>query len=405
MQASPLVSEGTETAATHGTPGHIRRFHWEGRDVVLVGTAHVSKASVAEVRRIIEEEAPDTVCVELDEVRHRALTDPTYWQKLDIFQVIRDKKVGFLLANTALASVQRRIGRKLGVKPGDELLEAVRVAKERGANVILADRDIQTTFKRTWRLLSLWDKSQVMSMLVLAPFMAIERELGEKEIEELKGSDAMSDALSVFAQEMPKVRAPLIDERDRYMISLVREAPGTKVVAVVGAAHVPGMVANLETPVDRAALNVVPEPSPVWGILNWLLPLAIVALFVWGAFNSNWELLGNMALAWAIPTGGLAALGTLLAGGKPLTVLAAALAAPVTALHPVLHISMATGLCEAWLRRPTVEDCERITDDIQSLRGVYKNRFTRVLLVVVLSTIGTGIGFWTGSVWLVKLVT
>ena len=386
------------------TEENLHRVTYEGKELILVGTAHVSPKSVQEVQSVIYHERPNTVCVELDEIRYRSLTDDEYWRKLDIFQVVRQKKVGLLLANTALSSIQRRIGNKLGVQPGAEMLAAVRKAEEVGAELVLADRNIQATFRRTWRNLSWWNQARMLSVLLAAPFSSIEDEIGEEDIEKLKEQGQMTDMLTEFAKVMPQVKKPLIDERNQYLISKVREAPGAKVVAVVGAAHVPGMLEELHSPVDRQSLDEVPPPSPLGQALKWVIPVIVLGAFAWGYFKLEQQTFEQMLYAWLLPNALFALIGTAIAGGKLLTILTAAVASPITSLNPALPVGVVTGLVEAWLRRPTVDDCERITDDISSLRGIYRNRFTRVLLVVVLSIIGSALGAWVGGVWVVKLL-
>lgn len=382
--------------------GHVTRIQHEGRDIHIVGTAHISQKSVLEVQRVIEAVRPDVVCVELDQTRYEALIDETRWRKLDVFQIIREKKVLFLMTSLALTAYQRKLGEKLGVKPGAELLAAVRAAEAVGARVVLADRDIQATLKRTWRSLSFWNKLQLSSGLVAAPFEM--DELTEEKVEELKDRDTISEVLHELARLMPDIKRPLIDERDLYLMSIVREAPGERIVAVVGAGHVEGMLAHLHEPVDREKLCEIPPPSWWVRAVQWLIPAIVLGAFYYGYVKHPGEDFRQMVLAWVLPTALLTALLSIVAGAKPLTVLAGALAAPFTTLNPTIGAGMVTGLVEAWLRRPTVQDCEHVADDILSIRSIYRNRFTRVLLVATLSTIGAASGAWIGATWVVSLL-
>lgn len=383
-------------------PGTVTRLEHEGKTIYLIGTAHVSKRSVEEVRQVITDVQPDTVCVELDAQRHKMLVDQDTWRKLDVFQVIRQKKVLLLLSSLALGAFQRKMGEKLGVKPGSELLEAVSAAKDVGAELVLADRDIQATLKRTWANLSFWDRAQVASGLLAAPF-AVE-EIDEAKIESLKEQDSIGEMMHEVAQQFPRVKVPLIDERDSYLMSAIAEAPGKTIVGVVGAAHVRGMVQRLGVPVDRKALEEIPPPS-IWGrVFAWALPVLVLGSFAFGAQDPTGEGLKEMVLAWALPTAGLAGLFTVLALGHPLTVLTALVAAPITTLHPALGAGMFTGLVEAYLRRPTVEDCEGIQKAFSSLGGLYRNRATRVLLVALLSSIGAALGAYIGATWVLSLL-
>lgn len=382
--------------------GHVTRLSYEGRDIHLIGTAHVSQRSVDEVKRVIAEVRPDTVCVELDPVRYEAMTDEHRFRKLNIFQVIREKKVLFLLASLVLSSFQRRMGEKLGVKPGAELLAGVQAAEEIGARLVLADRDIQATLKRSWANLSFWNKMNLLSAMIGSFFTS--NEITEQQIEELKDRDTINEMMTEFARHMPQLQLPLIDERDRYLMSSIQEAPGRTIVAVVGAGHVSGMVKYLGTQVDRAALSVIPKPSLLSQSLKWVIPAIILSAFYWGYREHSGAGLVEMLYAWILPNSIGAALFAAIAGGTPLTVLAAAIASPITSLNPTIGAGMVAALVEAWRRRPTVEDCEGINEAILSVRGMYANRFTRVLLVAVGATLGSALGAYVGAAWVVKLL-
>ncbi|RMG44705.1 MAG: TraB/GumN family protein [Acidobacteria bacterium] len=383
--------------------GHITELSDGERRFFLVGTAHVSRRSVEEVREAIDRLRPDAVCVELDENRYRALVDGERWRRLDIFQVIKERKVPFLLVSLALAAYQQRLGNRFGVRPGAEMIAAIDKAKEHGARLVLADRDIQITLRRAWRRLGPWRRLRLGFALLAGAFA--DEELTEQELERIKESDVLAELMREFTELVPEVKGPLIDERDAYLVSRIREAPGRTVVAVVGAAHVPGMVARFADPIDRAALESVPPPGP-WGkILKWLLPALILAAFAVGYRRHAGEGLREMLFAWLIPNSVLAALFSLLAGARLLSVVTAFVASPITSLNPTIAAGMVVGLVEAWLRRPTVEDCERLREDAQTLRGLYRNRFTRVLLVSLMASLGSALGAWIGGTWVVTLLS
>lgn len=396
------MTQATVSPAITPTSDHVERVEYQGREIFIVGTAHVSQKSVEEVEKVIEEVRPDTVCVELDEARYRALVDDSEWLNLDLFTVIRQKKVLFLLTRTVLAAYQRKMGQKLGVRPGAELLAAVRKAEQVGARVVLADRDIQSTLKRTWHNLSLWNKSKLASSLVAAPF-AIE-EITEEQVEKLKERDAISDMMAELARVMPQVKGPLIDERDRYLMSSIQEAPGRRVVAVVGAGHVKGMLARLGETVDRAALTNIPPASVVGKVIAWSIPVLFAFALVWGQWKAPPGTLREMIVAWVLPSFLSTALFTLAARAKLLTVLAGAISAPITLLHPTIGVGMVTGLLEAWLRKPTVADCQNLSEDVLTVRGFYRNRVSRILLVVIFSGLGAILGGAIGASWVARLV-
>lgn len=416
-----VVTEPTPATAVPPLPPSVTEVVHGDTTYYLVGTAHVSQRSVDEVRAVIDHVKPDVVAVELCKGRHDALTTDSAFRNLDVFKVVREGRTLYLLAHLALASYQRRIGASLGVKPGAELLAAVQAAQERGIPVELIDRDINITLKRTWANLGLWKRSTLLASLVVGwedeqKGEPVDEKSIEQSIEELKEPKALSEMLSELGKAVPEIKAPLIDERDSYLASKLTELqtprevdgerrdPPKKVVAVVGAAHVPGMTPKIGTPIDRTELDRLPPPSKLWTALKWLVPAMLVAALVYGWRWSDNTNLGEMMLAWVLPTsigaGGL----TLLAGGSILSVLTAIVVSPIAAIHPLLGTGMVVGIVEAWRRKPSVLDCERLPDDIQSLRGFWRNPVTRILLIAVASGLGTAGGFWLGVVWVAKLL-
>ncbi len=382
--------------------GNVVHLQYEGRDIHLIGTAHVSQRSVEEVTRVIRELKPDTVCVELDQTRYESMIDEHRFRKLNIFQIIREKKVLFLLSSLMLSSFQRKMGEKLGVKPGAELLAGVRTAEEVGAELVLADRDIQATLKRSWANLGFFNKLQLLSTMIASVFTT--QEITEEQIEELKDRDTINEMMGEFAKHMPEIKTPLIDERDLYLMSSIREAPGKTIVAVVGAGHVTGMIKHLNTPVDREQLSVIPPTSLLTRSLKWVIPAIILCAFYFGYQKHEGEALEQMLYAWIIPNSIGAALFAAIAGATPITILVAAIASPITSLNPTVGAGMVAALVEAWRRKPTVEDCEGVGDAVLSLRGMYANPFTRVLLVAVGATLGSALGAYVGTYYVVKLL-
>ena len=128
----------------------VQRLHDQGKDFILIGTAHVSQQSVDLVQKIISEESPDTVCVELCESRYQTIHQQDRWQNMDIVKVIKEKKAFLLLSNLILAAFQKRIAAKLDIRPGQEMIQALESAKAVDAQIHLADRDVRITLARTW---------------------------------------------------------------------------------------------------------------------------------------------------------------------------------------------------------------------------------------------------------------
>jgi pheromone shutdown-related protein TraB len=393
------------------TSSSVSTLEKDGTTFHVIGTAHVSSRSVDEVARLIEEVKPEVVCVELCKGRHDALTQESSFRNLDIFKVVREGKTLYLLAHLALASYQRKMGQALGVKPGSELLAAIEAAQRVGARIELIDRDIHTTLKRTWSNLGLWKRSMLLSSLMVGfgdddDGKDQKQEITAEDIEKLKEGKALSEMLDELARALPEVKQPLIDERDAFLVSGMEAAAGgaRNVVAVVGAAHVPGMRKRFGTVVDRVALAALPSPSKLWTAVKWAVPLLLVAALVWGAFYSDNVTAGDVITALVLPTSVGAGVLTLLAGGKPLSVLSAIVVAPVAAIHPLLGTGMVVGVVEAWRRKPTVVDCERLPDDVTTLRGAFKNPVSRILIVAIASGLGTALGMWLGVGWFVSLL-
>jgi pheromone shutdown-related protein TraB len=378
----------------------------------IVGTAHVSARSVAEVRAVIAEHKPDVVCVELDPTRYETLTKASAFRDLDVFKVVREGRTLYLLAHLALTSYQRRLGASLGVKPGAELLAAIEAAQAAGIPVELIDRDINITLRRTWRNLGLWKRSMLLSSLIVGfelgkqPNIPAGEPITPQAVEDLKEPKALSEMLSELGRVVPQIKGPLIDERDQYLASKMADAGHHRrtVVAVVGAAHVPGMLAQFGRPIDRAALERVPPASLIWRAIKWAVPILFLAALVWGWRRSETTSFLQMMLAWILPTSIAAGGCTLLAGGSLLSVLSAIVVSPIAAIHPLLGTGMVVGAVEAWRRKPSVRDCERLPDDVQSLRGFWRNPVTRILLIAVASGIGTAVGFWVGVGWVASLL-
>ncbi len=380
----------------------------EGRRIVLVGTAHVSQASVQQVRQLAEAEQPDCMCIEIDESRYRSLTDTEAWKKLDIYDVIRQGKGFLLLGNLALASFQRRIGKELGVKPGAEMVEAVGIAQEKNIPVVLCDREIQITLKRAWASGGLWSKSKMMAALLGSMFGG--ESISEADIESLKETDALSAMMEELSDYLPGAKRVLIDERDRYLGEKIHEAQGSTILAVVGAGHVPGIIRTMNElqagPLDPplAELDQIPPRGFVARLLPWLIPVAVASLFAAGFLRSGWDLTRDMFLLWVLVNGSLSAIGSILALAHPLTVLASFVAAPITSMNPTVGVGFVTGLLEAVFRKPRVRDFENLQTDITSFRGFFRNRITRVLLVFTFSTIGSSIGTFIGIPYLTSLL-
>jgi pheromone shutdown-related protein TraB len=365
----------------------------------VVGTAHVSQKSVDDVRTVIDMVHPDVVCVELCKSRYDALTKDSAFRDLDVFKVVREGKTLYLLGHLALASYQRRIGASLGVQPGAELVTATKTAEKRNIPVELIDRDINVTLRRTWRNLGMWRRITLLWGLLAGGEEAADGEgVTAETVENLKEPKALSEMLTELGKAVPEIKGPLVDERDQYLVSKMREAGVGKktVVAVVGAAHVPGMTKQLDQPIDRTVLDKIPPAALWWRIAKWAVPIAFLAVLVYLAKVNDAAGFAKTMLAWIIPTSAGAALFTAIAGGSPFTVGAALLASPVARVYPLVRTGIVVGIVEAWRRKPSVVDCERLPEDTQSLKGFWTNPVTRILIIATAAGLGALLGFAIG---------
>jgi pheromone shutdown-related protein TraB len=365
-----------------------------GKEFILVGTAHISKESIEQVVSAIQDNAPACVAIELDEQRFNSLKNSESWKSLDLVQVFKKGQGFVLMANLALASFQKRMGLDVGVKPGEEMRAAITRAEELGIRTALVDRPIQVTLKRAWAKNSLWGKSKLLASLITSAFT--KEEITSEQIENLKNSNEMDAMMDELASYLPAVKTVLIDERDQFLAARIWEAAekSSPVLAVLGAGHLPGVARHLEKlgageeSSDTAAIEQAPPPGIASRAVGFLFPAAIIALIAAGFVTSGFGASMNMLVRWLVWNGSLSALGALLAGGHILTVLTGFVGAPVATLNPFLGVGFFTGIVQAAVRKPKVEDLQTLADDIASIKGVYKNRALRALLVFALSQIG-----------------
>jgi len=390
------MDEATERAP-RDYPDEVRIVEFSDREFVIVGTAHVSRESADLVRRVIAEERPDRVCVELDEQRFQALTHKTNWEALDLKQLIRARQLTTLLLNLLLASYQKRLGHELGVMPGTELLAAAEAAAELDIPVSLCDRNVRVTILRAWRSMSLWKKNTLL-VAVLEGMFSRER-LSEEDLRELRRRDVLSEMIGELARELPVLKRVLIDERDAYLAQKIRDAAGTRIVAVVGAGHLEGIERALgeRRQENLAQLETIPAVLPVAKVVGWLVPILILAGLGALAWIKGPAVAGENLRFWVLITGIPCAVGALLAAAHPATVVAGFLAAPVTSLSPLIGAGHVTALVQAYFRPPRVRDFQNVAEELPRLGAWWRNRLLRVFLAFVLPTLGAIVGVYLGS--------
>lgn len=386
-------------------------FEREGVHYTLLGTAHISRASVEAVHALLAQERFDAVAVELCEPRFQAMRDPDALARMDLFRVIREGKVGLVAANLALAAYQRRLSEQLGVEPGAEMRAAIEDGQRRGLPVWRIDRDVAITLKRTSAAVGFWNRLTLMSGLLTS--LVVSDKVEEDDIERLKQGDLLESTFGEFAQRSEPLYRALIAERDQYMAAALREEAARdgrqpRVLAVVGAGHLAGLERHLredaEAPAPlRQRLRELPPGKP-WG--TWItiaLAVLVIGGFIYG-FSQGADVGTDMLLRWVLVTGTLGAVGCLIAGGHPLSILSAFAVSPVTPLHPVLSSGMVSALLEARLRRPTVADFHSLRDDATSLGGWWRNRVSRVFLNFFFTNLGTAIGVYVAGWGMLRTV-
>lgn len=378
-----------------------KKLELNGRTITLVGTAHVSKESIEEVENTIREIKPDCVGIELDEKRADSIQNPDKYSQLDIVKVLKRHEGFLLLTNLILASFQRRMGLNVGVKPGDEMLAAMNVAKEMNIPSVMVDRPIQITLKRAWGKNSFWGKCKLLALLLSSAFS--KEEVEASEIENLKNSSEMDSMMQELSKEMPVIKTVLIDERDKFLASKIWSSQGNNIVAVLGAGHLPGVEAHLqklaanEESADVEEISQLPPKGLAGKILVWLIPAIIIGLIVAGFVYGGAKAGTQMLTSWFLWNGIPAAVMSLIGLAHPLTILVAFVGAPFTSLCPFIGIGFCTAIVQAIICKPRVSDMETLQDDVTSLKGFYKNRVLRILMIFILSSLGSSVGTFVGG--------
>lgn len=417
---------------------NITRLKVGDKNIALIGTAHVSQESADLVKEIIDTEKPDTVCVELCENRLNSIKDRDSWRKMDLVKTFKEKKAMVLVINFMLASYQRKIAKKLGIKPGQEMLQAIESAKENDAAVDVIDRDVRKTISRTWGYMTLKTKFKLFMgmgglpiilifVLMIGGFIASvtiegftskhymisvaavfgllsvlsftgkkpeEEEITKEKLEEMKKQDTLQLLLDEMGDSVPDIKKRLIDERDLYMVEKIRHAEGKNIVAIVGAGHVPGMLKNWDAEIDIVELDESPKAGISGKVFKWVIPTIILAVFVLGFIYGKDDVGIDLIWAWILANGICSAIGTAIALGHPVSIITAFIAAPITSLNPTIGAGIVVGYVEARFRKPTVADIENLPEDFQTAKGWWRNKVTRTLLVFLFSGLGSAVGTW-----------
>lgn len=368
-------------------------------NIILIGTAHISKESVEEVKKVIKDYKPDIVAVELCKRRYDAITKKQEWENTPVNKLLNSGNAYLLLAQTFLGSIQRKLGKEYGVEPGSEMIAAIDEAKKHNLEVALVDRDISVTLKRAWKKMGLREKFRLSWEFLKAMLGYDEEELEELDLKKIMDQDVISSMMEEFGHIAPSVTTVLIHERDIYIAKkILDESKKGKVVAVVGAGHVKGIEENIKNPskeVDLKELEFIPKKRiKVSKIIAYLIPILFVGLIAGLLLfrgESAYNEIKDILIWWFLINGSLSALGAAIARGHPLTIGTAFLAAPLTSLNPAVAAGWVAGYVEAKLRTPMVKDFKQLSK-IDSLKDFWNNRVIRLLMVVALANLGSMLG-------------
>ncbi|MCP5064498.1 MAG: TraB/GumN family protein [Ignavibacteriae bacterium] len=375
----------------------IHRLTYNDKEILLVGTAHISKHSAELVADVINGENPDVVCVELDEQRFESLSNQKRWENLDLKTIIKKKQLSTLIINILLSSYQKKLGSKLGVKPGLELYEATKVAKEKNIPIELVDRDVRITLKRAWHSMSFFQKMKFMTMGLASVFE--KEEITEEQLEELKQKDVLTELMNELGKAMPTLKKVLIDERDSFLAKKIKEANGQKIVAVVGAGHVQGIIKKIEENeiIELETIEVIPKPSPIIKIIGWGIPIVIIGSIFYIGFDKGMNEAGSNALYWILANGIPSAIGAIIATAHPFAIISVFFAAPLTSLTPLIGAGYVAAFVQTYYKPPIVKEIQNVSEDINKVSLWWKNKLLRILLVFILSGLGSVVGTYVGA--------
>ncbi|MBL4904082.1 MAG: TraB/GumN family protein [Desulfocapsa sp.] len=383
-------------------PTDVHTLSHEGKTILLIGTAHISQESIDLVETVISQEKPDCVCIELDKKRYASLTHKKKWQSLDLKQIIKNKQLSTLMINLLMASYQKRLGGQLGVKPGAELLAAANTANAHEIPIALCDRDVRITLRRAWKSTSFFKKGYLLATLFASLFDSTK--ISEEKLAEMKQKDVLAGLMDEMGTALPDVKRVLIDERDIYLSEKIKEAPGKRLVAVVGAGHVIGIktVFQQDLSAEMDIINAIPPVSKIWKAIGWAIPLLIIGSILTIGLVKGMDAAWANLLYWILANGIPTAIGGMLAFANPLTIIGAFLAAPVTSLTPVIGAGYVAAFIQVMRTPPVVKEFETVGNDMGTVKGWWKNKLLRVFLVFLFTGLGSSIGTYVGGYEIIK---
>lgn len=374
-----------------------------GSKLTILGTAHVSRTSAETVKQMVRSEEFDVICIELCQSRYNSIMRPSLLAEMDLFDVIRHGKASMVTASLALGAYQQRLAEQLGIEPGIEMKTAIIEGKTLHLPIVLIDREIGTTLKRVYHNVPFWKRIYLVAGLFTS--VLSREEVSEQEIEKLKSGDILETTFTQFSEDAKDLFKPLIDERDQYMaaklIQTMEEHRGKNILAVVGAGHIKGMCNYLENKSLNPHtiindLDAIPSKISWFKIIPWVI-VALVCIGFYLGFQKSPELGWSLIFQWIVINGGMSALGAAIAGAHLLTILTAFVAAPITSLNPTIGAGMVTAAVELFIHKPTVKDFGDLRKDTTTALGWRKNRVAKILLIFLLSSLGSAIGTYVAG--------
>lgn len=378
-------------------PEDVKVLKIKNRTFYLIGTAHISKVSANLVDEVIRNESPDCVCLELDDKRFKSLRDAKKWENLNLKEIIKKKQLSTLLINVALASYQKKLAKKLDIEPGNEFLIAMKTADELNIPIELCDRDIRITLRRTWKSLSFIEKFKLI-------FLGddgndFEDEINEELLAELRKTDVISKMIKSLGESVPSLKRVLIDERDYYLAEKIRQSKGDKVVAVVGAGHMSGIIDYLQSnwTVDLEEIEEIPPVSIGWQLFGWSIPTLIIGSIIYIGYSQGIHEAGHNIIVWSLANGIPSMIGAMIALAHPLTILSAFFGAPLTSLTPVIGAGYVAAFVQINYSPPLVKNFNTVTEDFSNIKMWWSNKLLKVFLIFILTSIGSLIGTYLGA--------
>lgn len=378
------------------TNDDIKKLYINNKEIILIGTAHISNVSADLVRSAIENEKPDCVCLELDEKRYQSMINSKKWENLDLKEILKKKQLSTLLVNIVLSAYQKRLAKKMGVEPGTEFMTAAKICKTLNIPIELCDRDIRITLRRTWNSMTFREK---WVLLFRDTGADLNEELSEESLSELRKTDVISKLINDIGKSVPSLKRVLIDERDNYLAENIRNAPGEKIIAVIGAGHVKGIINILESgrKINLAKIETIPEGSRMLKIIAWGVPTLIIGSIVIIGYNQGLSKAWENVLVWIIANGVPSMIGALIAMAHPVTIFSAFVGAPLTSLTPVIGAGYVTAFVQFYFMPPVVKNFNTIGEDVYKFRMWWSNRLLQIFLVFLLTGIGSALGTYLGA--------